>query len=162
MSQTVGSIRRKMALLVSAQVSAIHMTQRELQRRKPWWGITTLSSASTTSGPIPTSVLSRTSRLVRAPVNQWGMVFYSSPVRNEAKYSGFGLYCGRGHDSLGQGIACDRLTGKDGAEPVPDCRPMLPTSSRRPAQPALTDRLQSGYRPRLRRLLLAALSGLML
>src|SRR5690606_4570161 len=67
-----------------------------------------------------------------------------------------------GHDSLGQGIACDRLTGKDGAEPVPDCRPMLPTSSPLPAQPALIDRLQAGYRSLLLRLLLAALSGLML
>ncbi len=39
---------------------------------------------------------------------------------------------------------------------------MLPTSSRLPAQPALIDRLQAGYRSLLLRLLLAALSGLML
>src|SRR5690606_40014812 len=106
------------------------LPSRALRRRKPALGTATLVAAGSLLGPIPIRVLSRTSRLVRVPVNQWGMVCYSSTVRNEAKHSGFGRYCGRGHDSLGQGIACDRLTGKDGAEPVPDCRPMLPTSSR--------------------------------
>src|SRR5690606_10049728 len=162
MSQTVGSIRRKMALLVSAQVSAIHMTQRELQRRKPWWGITTLSTASTIIGPIPIRVLSRTSRLVRVPVNQWGMVGYSSTVRSEAKHSGLGRYCGRGHGTLAQGLACAPLTAAAGRQPGPAGRATLPTRAPRPAQPALIDRLQAGYRSLLLRLLLAALSGLML
>src|SRR5690606_2221522 len=108
-----------------------------------WWGITTLSTASTIIGPIPIRVLSRTSRLVRVPVNQWGRVCYSSTVRNEAKYSGFGRYCGRGHDSLGQGIACDRLTGKDRPEPVPQCSTMLATSAPLRPQPALIIRLQA-------------------
>ena len=66
----MGVISAKIALQISAQVSAIHITPREQAALARLPGSTTLNSAISIIGPINVSVFSNNSKNVVAPVSK--------------------------------------------------------------------------------------------